>query len=310
MKKLLVALSLWALSLPALAQNFTMPPPGGVYVIGMTVVSACGTPGAVLVAGKPAFATMDTNGILCTTAGGGGGGSVTQGTVPWADNITQWGSTAVVNGGVAGSVGIGGQQASGSAAAGNPVPVAGSFNSTMANLTNGQRSDLQQAANGALVAVLTGTTSTGALAAIGGAVTNADANAVSGANLALKNVSYPLNFNGATWDRQFTCPSTAVVSVTAGTTGTIVGLSGSTVIRVCSIAITASLAGTATFEYGTGTNCATGTTGLSGAMSIGTTNPLAISAGNGSLMRTAAANSLCVVAVTGNMTGFISYAQY
>ncbi len=39
-------------------------------------------------------------------------------------NIVQWGSTNVVNGGVAGSVGVGGQAAVGAAAAGNPVYIA------------------------------------------------------------------------------------------------------------------------------------------------------------------------------------------
>lgn len=35
---------------------------------------------------------------LPVTGGGGGGGSVTQGTVPWVDNVSQWGGTNVLSG--------------------------------------------------------------------------------------------------------------------------------------------------------------------------------------------------------------------
>jgi hypothetical protein len=39
--------------------------------------------------------SVDSSGNLLTSgSGGGGGGSVTQGTVPWADNIAQWGGVA------------------------------------------------------------------------------------------------------------------------------------------------------------------------------------------------------------------------
>lgn len=60
---------------PAQAQNFTMPPPAGVVVGGFVVVASCG--GQALTVGKPAFATMDTTGTVCTVGGGGGGGSAT-----------------------------------------------------------------------------------------------------------------------------------------------------------------------------------------------------------------------------------------
>jgi hypothetical protein len=100
---------------PAQAQNFKMPPPGGVVVIGAQVVASCGNQSLAV---SPAILTVDTTGKLCTNAvvsatisgtistspvvvtpvsgvgtfitscnagcsGSGGGGSVTQGTVPW-----------------------------------------------------------------------------------------------------------------------------------------------------------------------------------------------------------------------------------
>ncbi len=55
------------------------------------VVSSCGTAGTFVVGGGAAL-TVDTTGAICTDGGGGGGGgSVTQGTSPWVDSITQWG---------------------------------------------------------------------------------------------------------------------------------------------------------------------------------------------------------------------------
>ena len=54
-----------------------------------------------LVAGQQCALQCDGNGNLLVNVvaggggGGGGGGSVTQGTVPWVDNITQWASVAL-----------------------------------------------------------------------------------------------------------------------------------------------------------------------------------------------------------------------
>ncbi len=57
------------------------------------VVDTCSTSGTFVV-GSGGSPTVDTTGALCTNAsgGGGGGGSVTQGTSPWVDNVTQWAS--------------------------------------------------------------------------------------------------------------------------------------------------------------------------------------------------------------------------
>lgn len=78
MKKLCAGLLLlFGLASPALAQSkFTMPPPAGVTVMGIQVVSSCGSASG-LSAGNTAFVAMDTTGVLCTSSGGGGGGAVT-----------------------------------------------------------------------------------------------------------------------------------------------------------------------------------------------------------------------------------------
>ncbi len=60
------------------------------------VVDTCGT-AATFVVGGGGAPTVDTTGAWCTNAsgGGGGGGSVTQGTSPWVDNVTQWASGVI-----------------------------------------------------------------------------------------------------------------------------------------------------------------------------------------------------------------------
>jgi hypothetical protein len=84
MRRILFAAIALSLSiLPAWAQNTT----------GL-VVATCGTVVTAFKAGNPGPFTVDVNGNLCQT-GGGGGGSVTQGTTPWVDNITQWASVTL-----------------------------------------------------------------------------------------------------------------------------------------------------------------------------------------------------------------------
>ncbi len=57
------------------------------------VVSSCGS--ATMVVGGGGSPTVDVTGVTCTSASGGSGGSVTQGTSPWVDNVTQWASEAL-----------------------------------------------------------------------------------------------------------------------------------------------------------------------------------------------------------------------
>lgn len=165
------------------------------------------------------------------------------------------------------------------------------------------------------------TTLTGAVQIASGATraNGADAQSNSGAFLRLPdaagNVGFlatmGMVFNSGGWDRPFTCPNTAVINVAAAATTQLVALSGSTVIRVCSFAITGDTAATtATFVYGTGTNCGTGTTSITGAMRMVDEGNIVMSSGNGSLFRGLAANALCLTAATGAVTGFVTYAQY
>lgn len=90
MRKSLAALLLYlGLASAALAQSaFTMPPPGGVTVVGVQVVATCGS-AAGLSANNVAYLAMNTSGQLCTNASGGSGGTVNQGT-PNAGGANAW----------------------------------------------------------------------------------------------------------------------------------------------------------------------------------------------------------------------------
>lgn len=107
-----------------------------------------------------------------------------------------------------------------------------------------------------------------------------------------------------------TCDSVAVVNVTAAATTQLVALVAARSIRVCALVITASATGTAQFKNGTGSNCGTGTASLTGAMAVLINGAIALGSGSGELFKTPVSNALCLAAVTGNITGFVSYAVY
>lgn len=121
---------------------------------------------------------------------------------------------------------------------------------------------------------------------------------------------FPFLFNGSTWDRPFTCPSSAVVSVTAAATGQIVALVSGQIVRVCSVVLSSTAAATATLSYGTGSNCGTGNTALSGAIALGASAPVQIHLGSDAALRTASGNAFCIAATGATVTGFVSYAQF
>lgn len=73
MRKLIAGLLLSiGLASPALAQNFTAPPPAGVIINGYVVVASCG---AQSLSNGLGYGTMDQTGTICTAGGGGGSSS-------------------------------------------------------------------------------------------------------------------------------------------------------------------------------------------------------------------------------------------
>ncbi len=194
--------------------------------------------------------------------------------------------------------------ASGATDSTNPVKVGGVYNSTLPTFTNGQRGDVQIGTRGSAHVEIYGPDSTSTPVSV---TALADAGSSPPANM--RSTAYGYQYNGATWDRQFTCPNSVAVSVAPGTTQ-LVALQSSQIVRVCSFMLSESLAGTAKFVYGTGASCGTGTTDITAAMVMATNGSLQLSAGSGSLFRTIASNALCLTSVTGTVTGFITYAQY
>lgn len=146
---------------------------------------------------------------------------------------------------------------------------------------------------------------------------------------------FPMVFDGTTWDRKpgnstagtlvggrghgaagsyypvNACERSAVINVAAGATQELVSVDGTRQVRVCAFAITADTAATtAQFQSGTGTTCGTGTTNLTGAMRLADEGGLAMGSGLGEIFKTAPSQALCIAAVTGAVTGIVSYVQY
>jgi hypothetical protein len=128
--------------------------------------------------------------------------------------------------------------------------------------------------------------------------------------------SFNFSWNGASFDRNVTCDGNpAAVNITTATTTQIVALSGTTKIHVCSYQF--SVAGTTptvTFEYGTGTNCATGLTAISGAIAptSGSVINSAVGGASGLAFVVPSGDALCILSggTSPSIQGLITYAQY
>jgi len=105
------------------------------------------------------------------------------------------------------------------------------------------------------------------------------------------------------------CQSSAVVTVASGATTQIVALTAGETIKVCSFVLSGdTLATTAKFVYGTGTNCAGSPADLTGAMRFVDEGNIAISSLS-PLFSAAISNALCITTATGAVTGFITYTK-
>lgn len=77
---------------------------------------------------------------------------------------------------------------------------------------------------------------------------------------------YPYWFNGTTWDRAFYCPNTTFISALGAATTQIVAPVAGKKVRICSIVMTNNNATATTVKLveGTGANCGTGQSNLTG----------------------------------------------
>lgn len=117
-------------------------------------------------------------------------------------------------------------------------------------------------------------------------------------------------FNGSTWDREYSCPNSAPITFSAASgTLQIVGLTSSQIIRICHVSLSSTVATNITLVYGTGSNCGTGTTPISGAYQNVVT--LALDFRIGAEPRTAASNAFCITSsVSATVGGMVTYAKF
>lgn len=121
-------------------------------------------------------------------------------------------------------------------------------------------------------------------------------------------------FNGTAWDRGITCPNTTTFSV-ASTVTQVVPASGSTKVRICSVDFNpaTATAGSVDLVYGTGVNCGTGTTTLTGAYTLPAAAIVDITPstlGPQSPLTTPASQAVCVRTVTSTVNGFVVWEQH
>lgn len=120
----------------------------------------------------------------------------------------------------------------------------------------------------------------------------------------------PSLFNGATWDRQLTCPSTVVVDDSVMGLTTVIAASGSTKIYICKMTLTTAAGVNVQLFYGTGAACVTTSTALSGLYQ----NVSAVAEdfiADQSALTTPASQAVCLSLGAGTRTtGQIQYTQF
>jgi len=101
------------------------------------------------------------------------------------------------------------------------------------------------------------------------------------------------------------------INISAATTTQLVAASGSTKIYVTSYGVIAAGTGNITFEYGTGANCGTGTTALTGALNLAAQAGITQGSGLGPILVAPAGNALCAVTSAAvQMSGSLAYTQF
>jgi len=107
------------------------------------------------------------------------------------------------------------------------------------------------------------------------------------------------------------CPSSVVVSGNTAATAELVPLVAGKRVRVCGFVLTGAAATTVTLKTGTGANCGSGTTNLTGAMGFGTTTFVTYSGGVAPVLSTPVSQALCWTnSATQQVSGVLTYGQY
>lgn len=101
----------------------------------------------------------------------------------------------------------------------------------------------------------------------------------------------------------------SVAGTVAVRTKIITGVSGKSIYVTGGVLIPVATA-VVTFSYGTGTNCGTGTTALTGDMTFAAGQILPLGIGNGTTMVVPSGNDLCITIATAAAPGFLSYSLF
>lgn len=101
----------------------------------------------------------------------------------------------------------------------------------------------------------------------------------------------------------------SIAGTVAARTSIISGVSGKS-IYVTAVSLIALDTSVVTFSYGTGTNCGTGTTALTGAMTFEIGKVLSVGSGYGAVMVVPAGNDLCITIATAAAPGFLAYSLF
>jgi hypothetical protein len=106
------------------------------------------------------------------------------------------------------------------------------------------------------------------------------------------------------------CEKTAIINTAAAGPTQIIAASGSASVRVCSISVSSGTAEAVDFQQGTGTNCGTGNSQLTGLNHLAANTPFVESFPVGGLL-SGTSNMVCIHLSGANQTdGTITYSQY
>lgn len=215
-----------------------------------------------------------------------------------------------------------GTKAAGTAAA-NSLLTGCVYNSTPLTLTNGQQAGTGCTVKGNVIAVLGDPTTGSPLDPTAASAVQCGTTTGTMAQCGLDNVNGTLGSTaptrgtqmgaktGANMDALVQAGSSAAINVSTATTTQIVALASSQKIYVTSFDVIAGGTGNITFVYGTGSNCGTGTTSLTGAYPLTAQAGIAKGNGLGPVLVVPASNALCVTTSAAvQMSGSVSYAQF
>jgi hypothetical protein len=130
-----------------------------------------------------------------------------------------------------------------------------------------------------------------------------------GAGAGTVTVEYVFNVPG-TPNSAAPCPTAVPVVVGAGATQQVVAPVSTQKVRVCGLYLSVTTGGTLTITEGTGATCGTGTTNVSGAMTLATGSAPIISGGGPTMQTNVAGDGLCLTSGTAVVAGWAQVLQY